>query len=211
MLGLCLACAGALAVGAFLALLQEAEDQAKDLMPSIRSPEERRADTMSQLAFQSAGYRQQLYYRGSCGAADKNLCAHRSDEATRRAAALALLPVQELVGRVTLPDSNLDGVDLRRVQPHWFAIPSGFSVFFWRLADLHGSSLRGARFANLDLSGANLRGAALSGADFSGAELAGVDLRDTVGLTAAQLLAAHGDASTKLPAQLSPPPQWTLR
>ena len=85
-------------------------------------------------------------------------------------------------------------------------------------ADLAGTDLRGVA-----LCGANLRGACLIAADFRGADLAatdllGADLRDarfddadltdTLFLTQAQITAARGSASTRLPAGLERPGHW---
>jgi len=66
-------------------------------------------------------------------------------------------------------------------------------------ADFSGTDLRAARFAGADLRDAVFAGADLSGADFAGARLQGADLSAAEGLTAEQIAAACGDASTKLP------------
>lgn len=59
-----------------------------------------------------------------------------------------------------------------------------------------------------DLSGADLRLADLVGADLRDANLAGADLTEVLFLTQAQLNAARGDASTRLPAALKRPAHW---
>ncbi|MEU8677680.1 pentapeptide repeat-containing protein [Streptomyces sp. NPDC048560] len=77
-----------------------------------------------------------------------------------------------------------------------------------RGADLRGADLRGAYLIAADLTGADLRLADLIGADFRDAELAGADLTGSLFLTQAQLNAARGDASTKLPPALTRPSHW---
>ncbi|MER6143344.1 pentapeptide repeat-containing protein [Streptomyces sparsogenes] len=75
-------------------------------------------------------------------------------------------------------------------------------------ADLRGANLRGARLIAADLSGADLREADLIGVDFRDADLTGADLTGAIFLTQAQLDAAKGDATTKLPQALSHPAHW---
>ncbi|QLE71449.1 pentapeptide repeat-containing protein [Streptomyces rectiverticillatus] len=77
-----------------------------------------------------------------------------------------------------------------------------------RGADLRGANLRGAYLIAADLGGADLRTADLLGADLRDADLTGADLTGSVFLTQAQLNAARGDASTKLPEALSRPAHW---
>ncbi|WP_338701662.1 pentapeptide repeat-containing protein [Streptomyces sp. Q6] len=77
-----------------------------------------------------------------------------------------------------------------------------------RKADLRGANLRGALLVAADLTGADLRTADLIGADLRDARLAGADLTGSVFLTQAQLNAAHGDATTKVPAALRRPAHW---
>lgn len=76
-------------------------------------------------------------------------------------------------------------------------------------ADLRGSSLRGACLIAADLSGADLRRADWTGADLRDTQLAGADLSGSLFLTQAQLNAAQGDASTRLPPSLRHPQHWT--
>ncbi|MDT0443333.1 pentapeptide repeat-containing protein [Streptomyces johnsoniae] len=78
-----------------------------------------------------------------------------------------------------------------------------------RGADLRGASLRGARLIAADLTRADLRTADVIGADFRDADLSGADLTGSIFLTQAQLDAARGDATTRLPATLSRPAHWT--
>lgn len=75
-------------------------------------------------------------------------------------------------------------------------------------ADLRGANLRGAFLIAADLSGADLRLADLIGADFRDARLSGADLTEAFFLTQAQLNAAKGDATTKLPPSLVRPAHW---
>jgi uncharacterized protein YjbI with pentapeptide repeats len=75
-------------------------------------------------------------------------------------------------------------------------------------ADLRGANLRGAYLIGADLRGADLRLADLTGADLRDADLRAADLSDCLFLTSAQLVAAGGDAATRLPAALEAPSHW---
>ncbi|MBS2550386.1 pentapeptide repeat-containing protein [Catenulispora sp. NL8] len=75
-------------------------------------------------------------------------------------------------------------------------------------ADLCGADLRGAYLIGADLSGADLRRADLIGADLRDANLAGADLTDAIFVTQAQVNAARGDQSTKIPIGLTRPSHW---
>ncbi|MFJ6798328.1 pentapeptide repeat-containing protein [Streptomyces sp. NPDC091268] len=75
-------------------------------------------------------------------------------------------------------------------------------------ADLRGANLRGAYLIAADLSGADLRTADLIGADLRDANLADADLRDAIFLTQAQLTAARGTPTTRLPARFTHPTHW---
>src|SRR5262249_14466611 len=80
-------------------------------------------------------------------------------------------------------------------------------------ATLSGADLEGARLIGADLTHARLDGARLNGADLTDAELDqavlfGADLSNTRNLTATQLEAAFGDASTRLPGNLMAPRSW---
>jgi uncharacterized protein YjbI with pentapeptide repeats len=77
-----------------------------------------------------------------------------------------------------------------------------------RGADLRGSDLRGAYLIGADLRDADLRQADLIGADFRDADLTGANLADCIFLTQAQLNAAKGDATTKVPGGLERPTHW---
>lgn len=79
----------------------------------------------------------------------------------------------------------------------------------FRGADLRGANLRGAYLIAADFSGADLRGADVIGADFRDTNICGADLSESLFLTQFQLNAAKGDANTKLPASLTPPPHWS--
>lgn len=76
----------------------------------------------------------------------------------------------------------------------------------WRGAKLRGADLRGALLLGADLRGADLRRADLLGADLRGADLRGADLTGALFVTTAQLDAARGDSSTRLPD--GPVPVW---
>jgi hypothetical protein len=75
-------------------------------------------------------------------------------------------------------------------------------------ANLRGANLRGAYLIAADLKGADLREADLIGADLRDADLTGADLTGALFLTQAQLDAARGDASTRLPSALRRPAHW---
>jgi len=75
-------------------------------------------------------------------------------------------------------------------------------------ADLRGANLRGACLIAADLQNADLRAADLIGADFRDADLSGADLTGAIFLTQAQLNAAKGDATGKLPPKLTRPAHW---
>ena len=75
-------------------------------------------------------------------------------------------------------------------------------------ADLRGAVLRGAYLIGADLRDADLRGADLTGADLRGADLRGADLVGALFVTQAQLDAATGDATTRLPARRTRPSHW---
>ncbi|PJN42771.1 oxetanocin A resistance protein [Streptomyces sp. CB02959] len=75
-------------------------------------------------------------------------------------------------------------------------------------ADLRGANLRGAYLIAADLRGADLRSAEMIGADLRDADLRGADLTGSVFLTQAQVNAARGDATTRLPGGLRRPAHW---
>lgn len=76
---------------------------------------------------------------------------------------------------------------------------------------LQGADLRGALLLGADLQSADLRTADLLGADLRGADLRGADLTAALFVTAPQLAAAHGDATTRIPKPLDPPRHWVSR
>jgi uncharacterized protein YjbI with pentapeptide repeats len=80
-----------------------------------------------------------------------------------------------------------------------------------RGAALHGANLRGAYLIGADLRGADLRTADLVGADLRGADLRGADLTGALFVTQAQLEAARGDDTTRVPGHLRRPLHWALR
>ena len=75
-------------------------------------------------------------------------------------------------------------------------------------ASLRGANLRGAYLIGADLTGTDLRLADLTGADCRDADLSRADLSSSLFLVPAQLDAARGDASTKLPPSLTRPAHW---
>ncbi|EID55498.1 pentapeptide repeat-containing protein [Saccharomonospora xinjiangensis] len=77
-----------------------------------------------------------------------------------------------------------------------------------RGAALRGSTLRGALLIGADLRRADLRDADFLGADLRDTDLRGADLSGCFFLTQAQLNAAVGDASTRLPERLARPAHW---
>ena len=78
-----------------------------------------------------------------------------------------------------------------------------------RSADLRGADLRGALLLGTDLRRADLRLADLIGADLRGAQVHGADLSSTLFLTRAQVHAAVGDGSTRLPPSIPRPGFWS--
>lgn len=77
-----------------------------------------------------------------------------------------------------------------------------------RGANLRGANLRGAYLIAADLKNADLRAADVIGVDFRDANLSGADLTGSLFLTQAQLNAAKGDATTKIPSTLARPAHW---
>jgi uncharacterized protein YjbI with pentapeptide repeats len=80
-----------------------------------------------------------------------------------------------------------------------------------RGARLDGANLRGACLIRARLTRASLRLADLTSADLRDADLCGADLRRALFVTQAQVDAASGDASTRLPPGLTRPAHWSLR
>jgi uncharacterized protein YjbI with pentapeptide repeats len=87
--------------------------------------------------------------------------------------------------------ANLIGADLRR-------------------KDLRAANLRGAVLIGADLTAADLRDADLTGADLRAAKLTGADLTGALFVTQAQLEAATGDATTRVPAGRIRPHHWAI-
>ncbi|MGI8880720.1 MAG: pentapeptide repeat-containing protein, partial [Jatrophihabitans sp.] len=75
-------------------------------------------------------------------------------------------------------------------------------------AILRGANLRGARLVGADLHDADLNRTDVTGADLRAADLRGADLTGCLFLVQAQVDAARGDGSTKLPAALRHPAHW---
>lgn len=94
------------------------------------------------------------------------------------------LPNKKLGSRIELIGSNLKGSNLR------------------------GANLRGALLIASDLREADLRNVDFIGADLRDVDLSGANLLDCIFLTQAQINAAKGDKSTKLPSTLHFPEHW---
>jgi len=77
-----------------------------------------------------------------------------------------------------------------------------------RRRDLRAARLRGALLLGADLRGVDLDRAELLGADLRGADVRGARLAGALLLTAPQLSAAVGDATTTVPSHLVRPPRW---
>jgi uncharacterized protein YjbI with pentapeptide repeats len=75
-------------------------------------------------------------------------------------------------------------------------------------ADFTDGQMHAAYLARADLRGAIFSGADISDADFYRADLRGADLSQALQLEQEQLNATCGDETTKLPAGLTPPPEW---
>lgn len=78
-----------------------------------------------------------------------------------------------------------------------------------RSRSLCGANLRGAYLIAADLRGSDLSGADLLGADLRDARFEGADLSRALYLTQAQLNAARGNTSTRLPPDLDSPSHWS--
>src|ERR1700687_1111782 len=99
------------------------------------------------------------------------------------------------LSRASLRQANLEGADLRRTI---------FKAANMTQANLLGANLRDANFTGADLQGAVLTGLVMDGVNFTRANLAGADLtradlRNAMGLTAAQLKLANTDSGTRMP------------
>lgn len=77
-------------------------------------------------------------------------------------------------------------------------------------AKLSGQSLRGALLIAADLRNADLRMVDFIGADLRDADLSGANLSGSLFLTQAQITAAKGSKTTKLPEALQLPEHWLL-
>lgn len=77
-----------------------------------------------------------------------------------------------------------------------------------RKQDLRGANLRGACLIAANLRGADLTATDLIGADFRDTDIRGANLSRSLFLTQAQVNAAHGDHSTRLPVRLEYPRWW---
>ncbi|NJM35355.1 MAG: DnaJ domain-containing protein [Rhodomicrobium sp.] len=107
-------------------------------------------------------------------------------------------------GPINLEDADLEGAELRN------ATLTGANLSNARLtgADLSHSRLDGVNLISADLTNACFDHTDLTGADLTGAVLIGASLTGAKGVTAEQLAAAYGDASTRLPGDIPPPESW---
>ncbi len=115
--------------------------------------------------------------------------------ASRRRVNALLLRASELVRGETPRQRNFTGRDLVGKDLHGM--------------DLRGALLLGACLIGADLTGADLSGADLRGADLRGAHLGGADLSGCIFLIQAQVEAARGDLTTRLPASVTRPRYWS--
>ena len=77
-----------------------------------------------------------------------------------------------------------------------------------RNINLRGEDLRGALLIAADLRGRDLTGVDLIGADLRDTDIRGSNLSKSIFITQAQINAAKGDSSTKLPISLVRPTYW---
>jgi hypothetical protein len=78
-----------------------------------------------------------------------------------------------------------------------------------RRTRLRGASLRGAYLIGADLRGVDLGTADLLGADLRAADVRGADLSSCLFLNGPQVVAARGDAATRLPPGFGHPAHWS--
>lgn len=100
--------------------------------------------------------------------------------------------------------AKADGVDFRL---------ANLKSAVFHFTQLMGANLEGANLTNADFSNANLRNANLKKVNFAhveldGADLRGADLRGALNIDVEELSDAIGDASTKLPEDISIPKGW---
>ena len=102
--------------------------------------------------------------------------------------------------------------DLQHANLNWASLERAIL----RKTNLRGSDLRyakidGADLFSADLSGADLRDASLASTFLRCADLCGADLSTAHGLTASQIVQAHGNDETRLPQNLPRPATWCAR
>lgn len=107
-------------------------------------------------------------------------------------------------GPIDLADVDLEGAELR----HTTLTGADLERANLTAADLVYARLDGANLIGADLTDAILDYADLTGAKLDRAILTGASLANVRGLTQAQIAAAHGDATTLLPAAVIPPDSW---
>lgn len=146
-----------------------------------------------------------------------------AQELTRRVGELAArLRRQAQDDEVTVAALDLDdlraevGPLLAQVSVVVRGAPAGADLSYADLAgqdvrgpDLVGANLRGALLIGADLRRQDLTRADLLGADLRGADVRGADLTGALFALPAQLAAARGDATTRLPALVPRPSSWS--
>ncbi len=118
------------------------------------------------------------------------------------------------LGEADFYHAHLNGADLRHARLEranlWDAHLNGAKLNNAHLkrANLGYARLEGAYLWDSDLEGTTLNSARLKWADLQGAHLEFANLVNAQDMLEGQLLVAHGDASTKLPAGIARPAHW---
>lgn len=141
---------------------------------------------------------EQLTYLDPDGLLQVDVAAHRAD------VDILLKKTSELVRTQTLK-----GKKAQAGRRKTFGRGADLVAADVRKMDLSGANLRSALLIAADLRGLHLHGTDFIGADFRDADIRGADLSQSLFLTQAQINAAKGDASTKLPPALIRPTHWT--
>lgn len=145
------------------------------------------------------GETEQLTYLSPESLLERNMAGHRANVNT------LLLKTSELVRT-----EARRGKKAHSGRQKTFGLRADLIGADLRKSSLIGANLRGACLIAADLRETDLSGADLIGADFRDADLRGADLAFSIFLTQAQINAAKGDTSTKLPPALSRPTHWGI-
>ncbi|GAA0371254.1 pentapeptide repeat-containing protein [Bacillus horti] len=132
-----------------------------------------------------------------------DLAAHRTKVNELLLEASRLVRSLVMLGRMNKPKQEGKGKEKRKQRKGTDFIGAKLKGI-----SLSGESLRGALFIACDLRNADLSFTDLIGADFRDADLRGATLTGSLFLTQAQLNAANGDRTTKLPSALKHPEHW---